>query len=70
MIRDSVIKPDEDKKLKPPYKGPYQISKILNKNRYVVTDIPGFNIVSRPYNSILSPDRIKPWIKIKPDSET
>lgn len=63
LIRDTVVKSTEDKKLKPQYKGPYRIEKILNKNRYVISDIPGFNIVSRPYNSILSPDRIKPWIK-------
>lgn len=56
LIRDYVIKPGEDKKLKPVYKGPYMISKILNKNRYVVQDIPGFNHTTRPYNSVLSTD--------------
>ncbi|KYM97844.1 hypothetical protein ALC62_11459 [Cyphomyrmex costatus] len=63
LIRDATVKPGDSRKFKPVYKGPYQIAKVLNKNRYVVTDIPGFNITSRPYNSILSPDRIKPWIK-------
>ncbi|XP_018398066.1 PREDICTED: uncharacterized protein LOC108776055 [Cyphomyrmex costatus] len=63
LIRDTVVKPGEDKKLKPLYKGPYMVSKVLNKNRYVIKDIPGFNITSRPYNSILSPDRLKPWVK-------
>jgi len=62
LIRD-VIKPGEDKKLKSKYKGPYKIAKILDKNRYVIRDIPGFNITHKPYNSILSPDRIKHWIK-------
>jgi len=59
-----VIKFDENKKFKPKYKEPYMVSKVLNKNRYVVTDIPGFNIVPKPYNSILSLDRIKSWIKL------
>lgn len=70
LIRDATVKTGENKKLKSSYKGPYQIKKCLNKNRYVVTDIPGFNITAKPYNSILSPDRIKPWMKpIKdPDS--
>ncbi|KAM0734808.1 hypothetical protein ACS0PU_011627 [Formica fusca] len=63
LIKDSILKPGEDKKLKPVYKGPYVITKILNNNRYVVQNIPGFNITSRPYNSVLSSDRIKPWSK-------
>lgn len=47
LIKD-VIKPGESKKLKPKYKGPYLVAKVLNKNRYVVTDIPGFNLSTRP----------------------
>jgi len=36
----------------------------LKKNRFVVTDVPGYNITSKPYNTILSADKIKPWIRI------
>ncbi|KMQ89619.1 hypothetical protein RF55_10731 [Lasius niger] len=61
LIRDITLKPGEDKK--PNYKGPYVVSKALNNNRYVVKDIPGFSHTSRPYNSILSTDRMKPWVK-------
>lgn len=63
MIRDTNLKPGEDRKLKYIYKGPYQVDKVLNKNRYAIKDIPGFNPESRPYNSILSPDRLKLWIR-------
>lgn len=63
LIRDLQGKPGESRKLKPSYKGPYTIAKVLNKNRYVVTDITGFNITSKPYNSILSCDKIKPWVR-------
>ncbi|KMQ88873.1 hypothetical protein RF55_11568 [Lasius niger] len=63
LLRDTTTKPGEDRKLKPAYKGPYMVSKVLEKNRYVIQDIPGFNITSKPYNSILSPDKLKPWIK-------
>lgn len=63
LIRDSILKPGEDNKLKPKYKGPYMISKALNNNRYLVQDIPRFNVTQKLYNSILSTDRIKPWIK-------
>jgi len=63
LIRNSILKFRECKKLKPKYKGPYMITKILNKNRYVVQDIPSFSHTARYYNSILSTDRIKPWVK-------
>jgi len=70
MIRDAGLKPGEDSKLKPKYKGPYVVTRVLNKNRYVVVDIPGCNITRKPYNSILSTDRIKLWIKNSDDKES
>ncbi|XP_011699158.1 PREDICTED: uncharacterized protein LOC105456655, partial [Wasmannia auropunctata] len=63
MICDTQNVPGASRKFKSNYKGPYLISKTLNNNRYVVTDIPGFSLSSRAYNTILSPDRLKPWIK-------
>lgn len=50
LIRDASSKPGESKKLKLIYKGPYQIDKVLDKNRYVVKDIPGYNVTARPYD--------------------
>lgn len=61
LIRDTTVKTGEGRKFKPNYKGPYLVSKVLNKNRYVITDIPGFNVSQRPYDSILSTDRMKLW---------
>lgn len=63
VIRDLQTKIGTSSKLKPKYKGPYIVAKTLNKNRYVIKDIPGFNITQKPYNSILSPDKLKMWIK-------
>lgn len=63
MIKDSALKHGEERKFKARYKGPYRIAKVLKKNRYVVSDVPDFNITQKPYNFILSTDRIKPWIK-------
>jgi len=37
IIRDSAVKSGENRKLKPDFKGP---CKVLDKNRYVVQDIP------------------------------
>jgi len=59
-----TLKSGENAKLKPKYYGPYQIAKVLGNNRYVVRDIPGFNHTQRPFDSILSSDRINSWIKI------
>lgn len=63
VIRDKQVSPGQNAKLKPKYKGPYMVAKCLGNNRYVVCDIPGFNISTRPYNSILSSDKLKYWIK-------
>lgn len=41
LIRSSIT-PGFSKKFQAKYKGPYLVSKVLNKNRYVITDIPGF----------------------------
>lgn len=70
LIRELQTKPGTNRKLKPKYRGPYQIAKALNKNRNVVTDIPGFNVTAKPYNSILSPDKLKLWVKpVKPPDD-
>ncbi|KYN29878.1 Pro-Pol polyprotein [Trachymyrmex cornetzi] len=63
MIRKMHVKPGQNSKLLTPFKGPYQINKVLNNNRYVVTDIPGFNVTQKPYSSVLSTDKLKPWIR-------
>ena len=44
LIRDSAIKPGENRKLELPYKDPYLMAKILNKNKYIIRDIPRLNI--------------------------
>jgi len=47
LIRDFTLKLGESNKLKPRYKGPYMITKILNKNIYVEQDIPRFSHTAR-----------------------
>jgi hypothetical protein len=64
MIRNMSVKPGINQKLLPKFRGPYQVKRALNKNRYVITDVPGYQLTNKPYNSILSTDKIKPWIRI------
>ncbi|KYQ53647.1 hypothetical protein ALC60_03318 [Trachymyrmex zeteki] len=54
--KPSVYKPDDQR----------FNCKNLNKNRYVVQDIPGYSLTCRSYNSILSPDSMILWIKALP----
>jgi len=68
LIKVLHFKPGTNKKLAPKFKGPYQIKAVLNNNRYVVTDIPGYNITQKPLNTIMSSDKLKPWIRL-PESE-
>ncbi|KAK2575245.1 hypothetical protein KPH14_012760 [Odynerus spinipes] len=64
LIRDTTVKAGVNSKLKPHYKGPYLVAKSLGSNRYVIKDIPGFNLTQKPLDTILSSDRMKPWVKI------
>lgn len=64
MVKVLHQKPGVNKKLVPRYKGPYQIKAALSKNRYVVTDVPGYNLSQKPLNTIVSPDKLKPWIRV------
>lgn len=69
MIRQGTYPPGTSKKLLPKFKGPYKVHKVLAKSRYVITDIPGYQCTSKPYNGILSSDKIKPWIRIQLSAE-
>jgi len=64
LIKVLQHRPGTNQKLAPKFKGPYQIKRVLRKNRFVVTNIPGYNLTQKPLNTILSADKIKPWIRI------
>lgn len=49
IIKNTVSKIGQDKKLRLPYKGPYRIEKVLDNNRYVVQDIPGCQLTQKHY---------------------
>lgn len=62
LIRNTRNKPGENSKLKTEYKGLYIVAKVLGHNRYVIQDIP-FNQAPKPLDTILSSDRLKPFVK-------
>lgn len=63
MVKNVITTPGVNQKLAPKYKGPYIVDSVLDRDRYVIKDIQGFQITQRPFTGIFGPDRLKPWIK-------
>lgn len=63
MVRNIVTEAGVNQKLLPKFKGPYTVSKILGNDRYVVTDVPGFQISQRRFEGTFSPTNMKPWMQ-------
>lgn len=59
MVKTQPVSSGESRKLEPKYRGPYNITKVLDKDRYIVEDIEGEQQSGRLYKSILSSDRLK-----------
>ena len=61
MLTKFDVTPGINKKFIPKYKGPYVIKKILPNDRYLVTDIDGFQVNRLPYEGVASSEHMRQW---------
>lgn len=54
----------QSRKLLPCFKGPFQIKKVLEHDRYEATDLRGSQRSSKIYNGVAAAENLKPWINI------
>jgi len=62
MIRNFESTPGINRKMIPQFRGPYEISKVLRNNRYVISDPSGLQNTQRPYVGVWDVSNIRPWI--------
>lgn len=60
-IRNVETIPGINKKLLPKFKEPY-VKRILDHDRYIETDVDGFQLNSRSYTGVVSFDQMRPYI--------
>lgn len=70
VIRNFDCKTGIARKLIPKYKGPYQITTILDNDRYILEDVDGFQQTQIPYKGVWAAHNIKPWFQGKKNAIT
>lgn len=50
-------------KLKPCFKGPYQVTKVSPNNRYIIANIPGCQVTQKRYEGVWEPANMRLWRK-------
>lgn len=54
----------KSKKLMPTYVGPYRVSKVLGRDRYKLSPVPGLGCTQNKRGTVVATDRMRPWIHI------
>ncbi|KAB0797000.1 hypothetical protein PPYR_11061 [Photinus pyralis] len=52
---------DISQKMEKKFIGPYLVKEVFDNDRYVIPDIPKYHMKQKPYQSVLPPERLKPW---------
>lgn len=59
----------ESRKLEPRYRGPYIVQKVLEHDRYLVGDIEDVQRTQKPFLSVFTSDKMKPWCTLGPETD-
>lgn len=70
VIENIAPSTGESRKLEPVYRGPYIVVKLLDRDRYVIADIPGMPRNQRPFSSVFTTDKMKRWCRAAPDLDS
>jgi len=62
MIKNFDNTPGISKKLIPRFRGPYEITKVLKNNRYVIVDPDGCQNTQKPYLGTWESSNMRPWL--------
>lgn len=63
MVQNVDTTPGVSKKHIPKFKGPYEVKVVLPNDRFVIRDIPGFQVTQFPFESVFECKHIKPSIR-------
>lgn len=62
MIKNVITTPGINKKFLAKFKGPYEVIKIYDNDRYLIKDIENMQVSRIPYTGICSPANMKPYM--------
>lgn len=61
MIKNFDNSPGVSAKMIPKFKGPYQVERVLQNDRYVLKDVDGFQLSQTPYYGSWEASNMRPW---------
>lgn len=59
MVKNVITTLGINQKLAPKYKEPYVVDSVLDRDRYVIKDVEGFQLTQRPFTGVFGPERLK-----------
>ena len=65
MIKNIDVTAGISTKVKSKFKGPYIVKQVLRNNRYVIADVPGWQVTQMRYEGVWEPANMRLWRKNK-----